>query len=118
MILTIPERLAYVRILVPKDLIDKAINKLQELNTMHVEVVGKIPEEDRRRILSDVKRLEEVEKIISAIEKYIEMPTLIEIKEYLTPTVIKKRLYSLYEKLRQVLKNAESLTENISRLES
>jgi len=118
LILTIPERLAYVRILVPKDLIDKAINKLQELNTIHVEVVGKIPEEDRRKILSDVKRLEEVEKIISAIEKYIEMPTLIEIKEYLTPTVIRKRLYSLYEKLRQVLKNAESLTENISRLES
>ena len=118
MILTTPERLAYVRILVPKELIDNAVNKLQELNTLHVEVVGKIPEEDRRRLLSDVKRLEEIERVISAIEKYVEIPTLVEIKEYLTPTVIRRRLYSLYEKLKQVSRKVESLTENISRLES
>jgi len=51
MLVTIPERLSYVRILTTKDNIDKLLNELQDLGAVHTERIAELPEEDKRKIM-------------------------------------------------------------------
>ncbi|HDN76156.1 MAG TPA: hypothetical protein ENG05_03405, partial [Acidilobales archaeon] len=117
MIVSIPERMLYVRILVPKDIVDSALNILQELGAIHVEVIGKIPEEDKRKLLNDLKRIEELEKLITNIEAYVEIPKLVRVDEYIPPFKLKDKVVTLQKKLKEVANEANTLVHKLRTLE-
>ncbi|MEM3949131.1 MAG: hypothetical protein QXM76_06005, partial [Zestosphaera sp.] len=66
LLLSTPERLHYLRLLVPKDLSGKALALLQSLGVMHVEVVGELSEEDRKALSERFERVRALSNLINS----------------------------------------------------
>ncbi len=103
MVVTIPERLSYIRIVTTKDLSSKVVTELHRLGAIHIEKVGKVREEDIRKIRSELERVEEILKLVKEIEELIEKPELVLIKEEVPIYDVWGKLNSLRNKLENSL---------------
>jgi V/A-type H+-transporting ATPase subunit I len=121
MIVSYPEQLLYLRILVIKDYEKTLMDILQSSGSIHPEVLGKIPEEDKKRIESNVKKAEQLATLISQIESLLVGTRLVEVKEYIDLAKVDEyldklllRLSEIYEKASTLSHNLEKISENIS----
>jgi V/A-type H+-transporting ATPase subunit I len=120
-LLSTPEKVTYVRILLPKDLKDAAIASLQEAGLIHIEPLGRIPEEDKKALYNEKALIQELDNIIGTLESFYEMPKHVELKAEVNLTTLPKTIRDLlnelkknYSTLSTLLNNRERLNEELS----
>jgi len=116
MLVTVPERLTYVRILTTKDLVDELLNKLQDLGAVHTEHVAKLPEEDRKRVMAELEKVEKLKNIVSNFESLLGTPKLIEVKEVVRASELGSYVSKLLDKLSESYEKAVVIENNLERL--
>ncbi len=112
LIVSTPEKLTYVRLLIPKDLVSKAITTLQRMEAIHVEKVGKLSEEDRRALAEAFDKLKRFSNLIEVLESQYKKAVLVEVKRDLSYTKLEENFNKLMESLSQALNKVEALISN------
>ena len=116
MLITTPERLAYVRVLTIKDSANALLNELQSLGVIHPERVAKIPEEDRVRLQRELEGLRKLESIVTNFETLIKKPKLVEVKEVIEAADLGKYVKDLLERLSRAYEKVTTIESNLERL--
>ncbi len=116
MLVTIPERLSYVRILTTKDNIDKLLNELQDLGAVHTERIAELPEEDKRKIMIELETVKKLQNIVKSFESLIKIPILVEIKEIIKTSTLGEYVSKLLSKLSESYERAIVIENNLERL--
>ncbi len=113
MVVSIPERLSYVRIITTKDLSEKVVTELHNLGAIHVEKIGKLSRGDIERIKSEYKLIDELSNVIKELEGFIEKSELVVIKETIPTYDIHNKVVSLLKKLKSKLNSLRSLKRDL-----
>ncbi len=117
MLVTVPERLAYVRILTPKDYADKLLSELQELGAVHTERVAKLPEEDKKKIMGELEKIRKLQNIVDSFESLIKTPKLVEIKETIRTSALSEYVSELLDKLSKSYERAVTIENNLEKMQ-
>ncbi|MEM2021729.1 MAG: V-type ATPase 116kDa subunit family protein [Zestosphaera sp.] len=115
LLLSTPERLRYVRLLVPKDMRDKTLKLLQRLGVMHVEVLGELSDEDRRSLSERVESVRAFSNLITAIENYYSV-TIVSIKREVSVENLDELLSDAFNRLNAMHQEIENLVSNKRRI--
>ncbi|MEM4486672.1 MAG: V-type ATPase 116kDa subunit family protein [Zestosphaera sp.] len=120
LLLSTPERLRYLRLLVPKDLSGKALALLQSLGVMHVEVVGELSEEDRKALSERFERVRALSNLINSLEGHYDF-TIVDVRRELSVEGLEDtlddvlvRLGKVYEEIENLVKNRERAVSDIN----
>jgi len=114
---TVPERLAYVRILTPKDYADRLLSELQELGAVHTERIARLPEEDRKKIMGELEKVRKLQNIVDSLESLIKTPKLVEIKEAIRTSALSEYVSKLLDKLSKSYERAVTIENNLEKLQ-
>ncbi len=114
-IVSTPEKLRYIRLLVPKDLSSKTLNVLQDLGVMHVETSGELSEEDREKLRSYAEKVRVFSNLVDAVENYYRF-TVVDLKREVSLEDLDKILEELHVKLSKVRQEVENLINNKKKL--
>lgn len=115
-LLTLPERLRYVRIVSIKDYSDRLITKLQELGLIHIEELKKVPEEELRRLREQLHLLDMLNEALRYVEGFVSTPKLVEVRVDLSASGLERELFKAYSNLVNLKKGIEVIMSNINRL--
>lgn len=115
LIVSTPEKLHYIRLLIPKDLSSKATNVLQSLGVIHIETTGELSEEDRERLKSYAEKVRSFSSLVDAVENYYKF-TVIDLKKEVSLEDLDKIVDELYLKLGKVRQEIENLVNNKKKL--
>lgn len=115
-ILTMPERLKYVRVISIKDYSDKLTLRLQELGLIHVEELKKVPEEELQRLKKWLSILDEFNTMLRYVEGFVGMPKLVEVRVDTGIESLEEGLPRIYSKLKSLKESVETIVNNISKL--
>jgi len=115
LIVSTPEKLRYIRLLVPKDLSSKTLNVLQDLGVMHVETSGELSEEDREKLRSYAEKVRVFSNLVDAVENYYRF-TVVDLKREVSLEDLDKILEELHVKLSKVRQEVENLINNKKKL--
>ncbi len=115
LLLSTPERLRYVRLLVPKDVSDKTLKLLQGLGVMHVEILGELSDEDRRSLSKRVEDVRAFSNLITALESYYNV-RVVSIEREVSVENLEELLSDAFNKLSAVHRNVENLVSNKRRI--
>ncbi len=120
-LLSTPEKVTYVRILLPKDMKDVAIASLQEAGLIHIEPLGKIPDEDKKALYNERTLVQELDNVLKTLESFYEVPKDIELKAEISLATLPQTVRNLlnehkknYSTLSTLLNNQERLNEELS----
>lgn len=117
LILSVPERLIYARVVTVSDSVDKVLKILQEEEAIHPERAGKATEEDIKFVEQLSRDVERLEDIVSRMEKMLPSPVLVSLEK---EKVITKPLYEEFretlKELEKINEKAEVMGENIERI--
>lgn len=114
-IVSTPEKLHYVRLLIPKDLSSKTTNVLQSLGVIHIETTGELSDEDRERLKSYTEKVRSFSSLVDAVENYYKF-TVIDLKKEVSLEDLDKIVDELYLKLSRVRQEIENLINNKKKL--
>lgn len=117
LLLSTPERLHYVRLLVPKDLSDKTLSLLQSLGVIHVEVAGGLSEEDRKALSDRFERIKALSNLINSLEGYYDF-TVVDVRRELSVEGLEALLNEVFGRLSRVYEEVENLVKNRERITS
>lgn len=115
LIVSTPEKLQYVRLLVPKDLSSRVTNLLQSLGAIHVETLGELSEEDKEKLKSYAEKVRAFSNLVDTLETYYK-PTIIEVKREVSLEDLDKTVEELYSKLNKAHQEIENLVSNKKKL--
>lgn len=116
-LITVPERLKYLRIITLKDYSHDLLSVLQELGLIHIEELKKIPEEDLRKLSDRLELLSDFNKLLHAIESnYLSSPKLIKIDLEVNMSELDSYILKLYNDLKSLIEKLNTLSSNISRI--
>ncbi|MCD6324384.1 MAG: hypothetical protein J7L55_04680 [Desulfurococcales archaeon] len=124
LILSVPESMSYVRILLKKDEVSKAMSALQKAGILHVEPVGKLPEEDREALREELELVKKLISLADTLEGFYETPKVVEIREEFELSELPRHIRRLIKDLEgkneiitTLLNNIEKLNEELSNLQ-
>ncbi|MEM3142654.1 MAG: hypothetical protein QW656_05500, partial [Zestosphaera sp.] len=115
LIVSTPERLHYVRLLIPKDLSSKATNVLQSLGVIHVETSGELSEEDREKLRIYAEKVRSFSSLVDTVENYYKF-TIVDLKKEVSLEDLDRTVDELYLKLSKVHQEIENLVNNKKKL--
>ncbi|MEO3993297.1 MAG: V-type ATPase 116kDa subunit family protein [Desulfurococcaceae archaeon TW002] len=115
LIVSVPERLYYIRLLIPKDLSNKVTNLLQSLGVMHVETSGELSEEDKEKLKNYAEKVRVFSNLVDVVESYYEF-TVVDLKREVSLEDLDKVVNELYLKLSRVRQEIENLINNKKKL--
>ncbi len=115
LIVSVPERLYYVRLLVPKDLSSKTTNTLQSLGVMHVETSGELSEEDKEKLKNYAEKVRAFSNLVDIIESYYKF-TVVDLKREVSLEDLDRVVNELHLKLSKVRQEIENLVSNKKKL--
>lgn len=116
LIVSTPEKLTYVRLLVPKDLVSKAITTLQKMEAIHVENIGELSEEDRKALTEALDKLRRFNNVIEVLESQYKKAVLVEVKREISFAKLEESFNTLIDTLSQALNKVEALLANRKKL--
>ncbi len=112
LIVSTPEKLVYVRLLIPKDLVPRAIATLQKMEAIHVEKAGELSEEDRKALAETLEKMRKFSSVIDALESRYGRAFLVEVRRELSYEKLEESFEALMESLSQALSKVETLLAN------
>ncbi|MCC6033373.1 MAG: hypothetical protein LM561_04755 [Desulfurococcaceae archaeon] len=115
LIVSTPEKLSYIRLLVPKDLSSKTLNVLQDLGIMHVETSGELSEEDKEKLRSYAEKVRVFSNLVDTVENYYRF-TVVDLKREVSLEDLDKIFEELQVKLGKVRQEVENLINNKKKL--
>ena len=117
LILSVPERLIYARVITVSDSVDKVLKILQEEEAIHPERAGKATEEDIRFVEELRRDVERLEDIVSRMEKMLPSPVLVSLEgEKAITKPVYEEFKEVLKELEQINEKADVMGENIERL--
>lgn len=115
LIVSTPEKLSYIRLLVPKDLSSKTLNVLQDLGIMHVETSGELSEEDKEKLRSYAEKVRVFSNLVDTVENYYRF-TVVDLKREVSLEDLDRIFEELQVKLGKVRQEVENLINNKKKL--
>jgi len=115
LIVSTPEKLSYIRLLVPKDLSSKTLNVLQDLGIMHVETSGELSEEDKEKLRSYAEKVRVFSNLVDTVENYYRF-TVVDLKREVSLEDLDKIFEELQVKLGKIRQEVENLINNKKKL--
>lgn len=115
LIVSTPEKLSYIRLLVPKDVSSKTLNVLQDLGIMHVETSGELSEEDKEKLRSYAEKVRVFSNLVDTVENYYRF-TVVDLKREVSLEDLDKIFEELQVKLGKVRQEVENLINNKKKL--
>jgi V/A-type H+-transporting ATPase subunit I len=115
LIVSTPEKLSYIRLLVPKDLSSKTLNVLQDLGIMHVETSGELSEEDKEKLRSYAEKVRVFLNLVDTVENYYRF-TVVDLKREVSLEDLDRIFEELQVKLGKVRQEVENLINNKKKL--
>lgn len=117
LILSVPERLVYARVITVSDNVDRVLKILQEEEAIHPERAGKATEEDIEFVEELRRGVERLEDIVSRMEKMLPSPVLVSLEgERVVTKPVYEEFKEVLKELEQINEKAEVMGENIERL--
>lgn len=117
LILSLPERLFYARVITVSDSVDKVLKILQEEEAIHPERSGKATKEDIKFVEELRRDVEKLEDIVSRIEKMLPSPVLVSLEgEKVITRPVYEEFKEILNELKHINEKAEVMGENIERL--
>ncbi len=114
--LSLPERLAYVRVLVLREERDKVLSSLQKEGLIHLEPIGKIKEKDKEALLQKLNLIKEIRTTVEVMEKFFEQPIHIELKEGIDLMTLDEQATKSLTKIKELHTELRNLTTNLEKL--
>lgn len=115
LIVSTPEKLLYIRLLVPKDLSSKLTNLLQNLGVMHVETSGELSEEDKEKLRRYAEKIQAFLNLVDTVENYYKF-TVVDLKREVSLEDLDKVVEELHLKLSKVHQEIENMNNNKKKL--
>ncbi len=125
LLLSTPEKLVYLRVLIPKDYMDSVMSALHEIGVMQVEPIGKIPQKDKEALMKELSLVKQLVKLVESLETFYETPKIVKLKEEIEvphlPKLVRDLIHTLEtreEELNNLLSNMEKIGEELKSKES